>query len=101
MYYRWEKEDLYLDCCIQARSSENKIVGTVGEELKIRISAAPSDGKANRQLIRFLAKLFGTKQAAITIVSGQTGRHKKLCIKKPSSIPSALEIARNGLSIER
>lgn len=97
MYYRWEKEALYLDCSIQPKSSEDRIVGAVGERLKIRISAAPSDGKANKQLIRFLAKSFQTRQAAITIVSGQTGRHKRLCIKKPLSVPSGLKIAEDAI----
>ena len=92
MYYRWEKEALYLDCNIQPRSSADKIVGPMGEQLKIRITATPTDGKANKHLVRFLAKLFTTPQQAITIVSGQTGRHKRICIRKPLSIPSGLEI---------
>lgn len=97
MYYRWEKEALYLDCSIQTKSSEDRIVGPIGEYLKIRISAAPVDGKANKHLVRYLAKLFHTKQAAITIVSGQTGRHKRLCISKPLSIPPGLEILEDTL----
>ncbi len=92
MYYRWEQDALYLDCSIQPKSSQDRVVGPVGERLKIRIAAAPTDGKANERLIRFLAKLFRTKQAAITIVNGHTGRHKRLCIKKPFCIPDGLEI---------
>ncbi|MGY8784376.1 MAG: DUF167 domain-containing protein [Pseudomonadales bacterium] len=57
------------------------MVGPVGEYLKIRISVAPLGGKENKQLIRFLAKLFHSKQTAITTVSGLTGRHKRVCIK--------------------
>ncbi|PCI77267.1 MAG: YggU family protein [SAR86 cluster bacterium] len=95
MYYRWEKEALYLDCSIQPKSNEDRIVGVVGEHLKIRISAAPTGGKANKHLVRYLAKLFHTKQAAITLVSGQTGRHKRLCIKKPLSIPPGLKISKD------
>jgi uncharacterized protein (TIGR00251 family) len=98
MYYRWEKEALYLDCSVQPKSNEDRIVGPAGEHLKIRIAAAPLDGKANKQLVRFLAKLFHTKKAAITIVSGQTGRHKRLCIKKPLSVPSELEIPKDTFS---
>ena len=86
MYYRWEKDVLSLNCSVQPKANEGQIVGPMGEHLKIRISAAPIDRKANRQLIRFLAKLFHTKQTAITIVSKLTGRHKRVCIKKPLSI---------------
>lgn len=98
MYYRWEKEALYLNCSVQPNANKDRIVGSIGEHLKIRISAAPLDGKANKQLIRFLAKLFHTKQTAITLVSGLTGRHKRLCIKKPLSIPPGLEIPKDTLS---
>ncbi|MDE0980711.1 MAG: DUF167 domain-containing protein [Gammaproteobacteria bacterium] len=70
----------------------------MSEHLKIRISSEPIDGKANKQLIRFLAKLFHTKQTAIAIVSGLAGRHKRLCIKKPLSIRPRLEIPKDTLS---
>jgi len=96
MYFRWDKEALYLDCSIQPRSKTDEIVGVVGDRLKVRISAVPADGKANKQIVRFLAKLFHTKQAAVTIVSGQTSRHKRLCISKPLTVPPELEISRDG-----
>ena len=98
MYYRWEEEALYLDCSVQPKSNEDRIVGPVGEHLKIRITAAPTDGKANKHLVRYLAKLFHTKQAAITIVSGQTGRHKRLRIKKPLTIPPGSDIPKDTFS---
>jgi uncharacterized protein YggU (UPF0235/DUF167 family) len=50
------------------------------------------DGKANKQLIRFLSKQFQVKQSAITIVSGHTSRLKRLCIDHPNSIPESLKI---------
>lgn len=98
MYYRWEQEALYLDCSIQPKSNEDRIVEPVGESLKIRICAAPTDGKANKQLIRFLAKKFHTKQTATTIVNGQTNRHKRLCIKKLLTIPDGLDMVEDRLT---
>jgi len=89
---------LILGCSIQPKSNEDRIVGPVGESLKIRICAAPTDGKANKQLIRFLAKKFHTKQTAITIVNGQTNRHKRLCIKKPLTIPDGLDMVEDRLT---
>ncbi|MEX0963216.1 MAG: DUF167 family protein [Pseudohongiellaceae bacterium] len=96
MYYRWDQDALYLDCSIQPGANHDEIVGPVGEQLKIRISAAATDGKANKRLIRFLSKLFRTKQVAITIVRGQTGRHKRLRIMKPLIVPDELEISTAG-----
>jgi uncharacterized protein (TIGR00251 family) len=98
MYYRWEREALYLDCSIQPKPNENRIAGPAAGHLKMRISAAPHNGKENTQLVRFLAKLFHTKQAAITIVSRLTGRHKRVCIKKPLCVPPKLEIPKDTFS---
>lgn len=92
-YYRWERDALFLDCSIQPGASQDSLIGPVGERLKIRIAAPPTDGKANKQLIRFLARVFGTRQNAITVVNGRTSRHKRLRIEKPFPLPKGLEIA--------
>lgn len=96
MYYQWEKDALYLNCSVQPKSDGDRFAGTVGERLKVRIAAAATDGKANKRLIRFVAKQFGTRQAAVTIVNGHTSRHKRLCIRKPLNIPEELEIVEDN-----
>ena len=92
MFYRWEDKNLILNCNIQPKSSEDRVVGLLGKELKIRITAAPTDGKANKHLIRFIAKQFAVKQSAITIVTGHSSRHKSLCIESPAKIPESFQI---------
>jgi hypothetical protein len=51
-----------------------------GVALKLRISAPPEDGKANKALIAFLAKTWGVRKDALTLVSGEGSRHKRLKI---------------------
>ncbi|PCJ28232.1 MAG: YggU family protein [SAR86 cluster bacterium] len=92
MYYQWENENLILNCSIQPKSREDRIVGELGEYLKIRITAPPTDGKANSHLIRFLAKQFKVKQSAITIRSGHASRQKRLCIESPAVIPDVMQL---------
>lgn len=92
MYYQWENENLILNCSIQPKSGEDRIVGPVGEYLKIRITAPPTNGKANKHLLRYLAKQFKVKQNAITIKSGHSSRQKRLCIEKPVIIPEILKL---------
>lgn len=48
--------------------------------LKIKIAAVPEKGKANKALIKFLAKKLGTKPQQIDIISGQTNPVKKIRI---------------------
>lgn len=97
MHFRWNGNKLLLNCTIQPGSSEERVVGVVGQRLKIRLIAPPSDGKANTQLVKFLATQFDVKQKAITIVSGHGSRQKKLQIENPQVIPLLMKI---GMKIE-
>lgn len=77
---------------VQPRASRDEIVGPHGEALKVRITAPPVDGKANAHLIRFLAKVFRVAPNAITLLSGESGRNKRVVIKQPNTLPPAAEI---------
>jgi uncharacterized protein (TIGR00251 family) len=59
-------------------SSRTCICGLLDGMLKIKISAQPEKGKANRSLIEFLAKQLGVKKSAISIISGQTNPIKQV-----------------------
>lgn len=48
--------------------------------LKIKLRAPAVDGKANAGLIGFLAKTFDVSKSAVTILSGETSRHKRVQI---------------------
>ncbi len=61
-------------------SSKTEIGGLLNGMVKIRVSAAPEKGKANKMLIDFLAKKLGVKSKAITIISGHKTTVKKLQI---------------------
>jgi len=55
------------------RSSKNEIVGWQADgRLKIKITAAPIDGKANAALVDFLAKHFHVPKSTIQIIRGTT-----------------------------
>lgn len=58
---------------------------------KIAIKARPIDGEANEALITFLAELGGVPKRSIEILSGQTGRTKRLEVDQP--VINALEKA--------
>ena len=56
------------------------IDGEHGGALKVRLQAPPVDGKANETLIAFLSERLGVPKHRITLISGQTGRRKRLAI---------------------
>lgn len=63
------------------RSSLCKLVGFQGDFLKIKITAAPVDGRANEECIRFLADVFGIKKDQVRITGGLKAKKKTIAIK--------------------
>ncbi len=51
-----------------------------GEELVIKVAAAPERGKANQALISFLAKACALPKSSILIISGEHSQHKVLSL---------------------
>jgi uncharacterized protein (TIGR00251 family) len=46
--------------------------------LKVRVAAAPEDGKANTALVALMAKTLGVAKSSVSIVSGHTSRLKHI-----------------------
>ena len=62
--------------------------------LKVRVRAAPTDGKANDALIRVLAKAVGVPPRAVTLLQGAAARTKTFRIEgDPARLAAALERA--------
>jgi len=62
------------------RSSRCGTAGRHGDALKIKITAPPVEGKANEEVVRFLAGLLGVKTAQVAIVSGDHSRIKTVAV---------------------
>lgn len=78
----YEKKDDRVIFKVQARpaSSRNAIVGVVDDALKIKIKAPPVDGAANKELIKFLSKTFKVPKSSVTLVSGMSGKNKRVAL---------------------
>jgi uncharacterized protein (TIGR00251 family) len=55
-----------------------------GRSLRVSVTAAPEDGKANAAVIALLAKQWGVAKSAISVVAGATDRRKLVEIRGPS-----------------
>ncbi|MBO3278293.1 DUF167 domain-containing protein [Pseudomonas schmalbachii] len=91
-FYRWDGEDLILDCHLQPKASRDEFAGLHGERLKIRLTAPPVEGKANAHLMAFLAKAFGVPKSAVQLISGELNRQKRVRIPRPTRLPEELGI---------
>ena len=65
---------------VYPNGGRNEIVGFSGGILRIKISAPPSKGKANRELITFLSRLLGVGKGSVNIIKGHTTRNKVVAI---------------------
>jgi uncharacterized protein (TIGR00251 family) len=61
---------------VQPRAARNEIVGVVGDELKVRVTAPPVDSAANEAVLRLLAEILGCARSALHLQRGQTSRRK-------------------------
>jgi len=73
-------KEITLKVYLQPKSSKNEIVGPYRDGIKVRVTAAPVEGKANEALIRFLTKELGILPAQIEILKGHHSREKTLGI---------------------
>ena len=63
------------------RASRTEVAGVENEAwLRIRLQAPPVDGRANEALTEFLARKLDLPKRAVAVVSGETGRIKKVRI---------------------
>ena len=60
------------------RAQKTEVVELADNHLKVKVSAAPVKGKANKQLIEILAAYYGVRKSAVTITSGQHAREKSV-----------------------
>ena len=67
------------------RANKNEIVGADADWLRVRLKAPPVDGKANDALVKFFAEFFYVPKSAVSIVSGDTARLKRVHISGLSS----------------
>jgi len=61
---------------VHPRARKNAITGTVGDALKLALTAPPLEGRANQAVIEFFAELFQIPRSSVTIASGETSRNK-------------------------
>ena len=89
-WYRRDANDLLLFIRVQPRSSKDGFAEIMENCRKLRIKAAPVDGKANEHLIRYLSRLLGVPKSHVQVETGHNSRNKRIRIKELSALPDVL-----------
>lgn len=81
MYYTETTDGVILNVRAQPRSSRAGVDGLFGDDaVKVRIRAAPVDGKANKELIETLADAFDLPKSAVVFKGGESSKTKRLLL---------------------
>jgi len=65
---------------VHPRAKKDAIAGTIGDALKLALTAPPVEGKANEACIRFFADVLSVPRSSVTIAAGETSRNKVIRI---------------------
>lgn len=66
---------------VQPKSSRNLVAGLHGDALKLKLTAPPVEGAANKMCIHFLAERLRLSKASIEILSGHHSRSKTVLVR--------------------
>jgi hypothetical protein len=62
-------------------ASRPGVAGVRGDVLRVRVTAPPAEGAANRALLRLLADLLGVRPADLVLEAGAGGRQKRVRVR--------------------
>jgi len=93
-YLKENADGITLTVFVQPRSSKNMIAGLHNNALKIKLTAPPVDGAANKMCIKYLAKWLKIPKSSIEIVSGHKNRTKLLLLRYKNEKNAGAEAAR-------
>jgi hypothetical protein len=80
------KDKIYLNIKVQPRARKPGIEKVSSGEYKIRVSAPPSKGEANKEVIKTLASHFGLPLSRVKIIRGQKSQHKLVLLEVNNKI---------------
>ena len=75
-----QSDGVLLAVKLQPRASKEEIGGTLGEELRIKVTAPPVDAAANEALVRLLAETLDCPRGKVELIRGHTSRHKTILL---------------------
>lgn len=75
-------------------ASRSRIVGPLGDRLKVGVAAAPEHGAANAEVCRVLAAALGVRPGDVAVVAGPASPRKTVAV--PGTDVAAVRAALEG-----
>jgi len=75
------QEGCRLEVKVTPNAGRSEVTDWKDGALQVKIAAPPEKGKANKELVDFLSRALGVRKAAVSIVTGLTGRNKTIAVE--------------------
>lgn len=78
----WTADDdgIVVSVRVTPRARRSEVIDATGEQLRVRIAAPAHEARANVEVQRFLARLFGVRRSAVSLRRGERSRDKTVAI---------------------
>jgi len=78
-------------------ASRSEVAGMHGDALRVRVSAPPEDGAANREVVRVLADVLGIRPRDVELEAGAASRRKRVRVRgvEPAAAARRLGVQRS------
>jgi uncharacterized protein len=80
MQIRETEDGVIISVKVTPNSSRNAVIQGSEDLLTVKLTSPPVEGKANKDLLKFLAKKMRVAPSSITILKGHASREKTLLI---------------------
>ncbi|MBA2377210.1 MAG: DUF167 domain-containing protein [Actinomycetota bacterium] len=91
--FRRSDDGVFISLRVSPGAKRSGVEGLYGEgSIKLKVAAPPVDGKANKEVEAFLAKLLGVRKSDVEVVRGAAGRDKVVLVRgaETSEVETAL-----------
>lgn len=83
-----DPEAVLLHVRVQPKARANAVKGWHGDALRVSVTAAPEDGRANRAVVDLLAEILDVAPSSISLVRGAASRDKWFRLPQGVKIPA-------------
>ena len=72
---------MFISIRVHPNATRNEVAGFSDGVWQVKVSAPPVKGKANRELVTFLAKVLDVSKSSLSIAKGHTSRNKVIAVE--------------------
>ncbi|MBL7480658.1 DUF167 domain-containing protein [Legionella bononiensis] len=78
MWFKLENDHVTLSIYAKPNAKQSALLAITDNDVHIALHAKPQDGEANKELIKFVAKLFKLPKSHCELIRGEGSRHKQI-----------------------